>query len=213
MGNRAVITTKNNFENNGVGVYLHWNGGRDSVEAFLKYCELKGYRSPSSDCYGWARLCQVIGNFFGGSTSIGIDIVERLDCDNWDNGVYIIDGWEIVDRRYFEGLEQNSYDLKSMLKAIDEAQPKKEQLGDYLDAEEVPTSSLEVGCEVYIVDWDGNANKYIVKGFGEENKTVNGRDVSGVPYVDKYGSDGDYSWNINNYIFDETVRVIVREDK
>ena len=39
MGNRAVITT----ENKKIGIYLHWNGGRDSVEAFLKYCELKNY--------------------------------------------------------------------------------------------------------------------------------------------------------------------------
>jgi hypothetical protein len=85
MGNRAVITTKENFENNGIGIYLHWNGGYDSVSAFLKYCELKGYRTPDKDCYGWARLCQVIGNFFGGSTSIGIDVVNKLDCDNYDN--------------------------------------------------------------------------------------------------------------------------------
>ena len=46
MGNRAVITTKENFENNGIGIYLHWNGGRDSVEGFLEYCRRKGYRSP-----------------------------------------------------------------------------------------------------------------------------------------------------------------------
>ena len=37
MGNRAVITTKENMYNNGVAIYLHWNGGRDSVEAFLEY--------------------------------------------------------------------------------------------------------------------------------------------------------------------------------
>ena len=76
MGNRAVITTKENFDNNGIGIYLHWNGGYDSVSAFLKYCELKGHRSPDTDCYGWARLCQVIGNFFGGTTSIGIDVID-----------------------------------------------------------------------------------------------------------------------------------------
>lgn len=92
MGNRAVITTKENWRNGGVGIYLHWNGGRDSVEAFLKYCELKGFRSPSSDSYGMARLCQVIGNFFGGGLSVGIDTLWHLDCDNFDNGVYIIDG-------------------------------------------------------------------------------------------------------------------------
>ena len=128
MGNRAVITTKENFENNGIGVYLHWNGGYDSVSAFLKYCELKGYRSPSTDNYGWARLCQVIGNFFGGSSSVGIDVVNNLDCDNWDNGVYIIDGWEIVGRKYFEGEEQMHYDLDEMLYEIDKKMPKEEQI-------------------------------------------------------------------------------------
>lgn len=129
MGNRAVITTKENFNNDGVGVYLHWNGGLDSVQAFLTYCKLKGYREPTTDCYGWARLCQVIGNFFGGKLSIGIDRCSCLDCDNYDNGTYIIDGWDIVDRKYFDGNEQDSYDLYEMLCDIDESQPVEEQIG------------------------------------------------------------------------------------
>ena len=131
MGNRAVITaskSKNVAESNDIGVYLHWNGGRDSVEAFLKYCELKGYRSPDTDCYGWARLCQVIGNFFGGELSIGIDRCCCLDCDNRDNGVYIIKGWEIVGREYFEGEEQRYHDMLEMLEEIDDKQPEGERL-------------------------------------------------------------------------------------
>ena len=116
MGNRAVITTRENFENNGVGVYLHWNGGRDSVEAFLQYCELKGFRSPDTQSYGWARLAQVIGNFFGGTLSVGIDTIDHLDCDNWDNGVYIIEVWKIVGREYFTGEEQHEYSMSDMLK-------------------------------------------------------------------------------------------------
>ena len=59
MGNRAIIKG----HGNSLGIYLHWNGGRDSVEAFLAYCKLKGYRSD--DSYSWARLAQVIGNYFG----------------------------------------------------------------------------------------------------------------------------------------------------
>lgn len=129
MGNRAVITTEQNFKNNGIGVYLHWNGGRDSVNAFLKYCDLKDYRYPETDCYGWARLCQVIGNFFGGGLSLGINTVDKLDCDNGDNGVYFIEKWKVVGREYFDYTEQNGYDLLEMLIAIDEAQPKGEQLG------------------------------------------------------------------------------------
>lgn len=128
MGNRAVITTKENMDNNGIGVYLHWNGGRDSVRAFLKYCELKGYVSPSEDNYGWARLCQVIGNFFGGTGSLGIDTVNHLDCNNWDNGVYLIEGWEIVGRMYFDGEEQDEYDLIGMLKAINDSMPESERI-------------------------------------------------------------------------------------
>lgn len=133
MGNRAVITAskaKDVAKSNDIGVYLHWNGGRDSVEAFLTYCEFKEFRSPSDDNYGWARLCQVIGNFFGGGNSIGIDNCRRLDCNNWDNGVYVIEGWEIVGRQYYDGKEQRNYDLFEALLEIDAAQPPKEQLGE-----------------------------------------------------------------------------------
>lgn len=134
MGNRAVITTSTAADvqkSNDLGVYLHWNGGRDSVTAFLTYCRMKEYRSPFRDnAYSIARLCQVIGNFFGGSESIGVGICSKLDCDNWDNGVYIIgDNWEIVDRQYFHSNEQNNYDLLEMLIEIDSCQPQREQLG------------------------------------------------------------------------------------
>ena len=130
MGNRAVITTEQNFENNGLGIYLHWNGGRDSVRTFLEYCRLRGFRTPDEDDYGWARMCQVIGNFLGADgLSLGINTVDRLDTDNGDNGVYLIKGWEIVGRKYYEGEEQNSYDFLGLLKAIDEAQPEKHRIG------------------------------------------------------------------------------------
>ena len=149
MGNRAVITT----EDKRVGVYLHWNGGRDSVEAFLKYCKLKGYRPPDKDCYGWARLCQVISNFFGGTCSIGIDSYDCLDRDNGDNGVYIIKDWEIVGREYFDFEEQHCYSFNMMLDQIDSCMPETEQLGtEFLTGIHVPTSDLKVGDRVYFMD-------------------------------------------------------------
>jgi len=129
MGNRAVITTRKDFDTHGVGVYLHWCGGRDMVEAFLKYMKLRGIRPPEYDCYGWARLCQVIGNYIGGDLSVGIDIIDRLDIDNFDNGTYIIENWEIVGREYFSGEEETGADLKNTLIEIDLCQPKPDQLG------------------------------------------------------------------------------------
>lgn len=124
MGNRAVITT----EARDIGVYLHWNGGRNSIEAFLLYCKLKGYRAPENDNYGWARLCQVIGNFFGGEYSVGIDRYDRLDTDNGDNGTYIIKDWQIVGKE-FEPLDELDIEqVKNMLEAINGSMPVSEQL-------------------------------------------------------------------------------------
>lgn len=132
MGNRAVITNSKSTDvknSDDIGVYVHWNGGRDSVEAFLKYCELKGYRSPDEDCYGWARLCQVIANYFGGNYSIGIDKCCNLDCENFDNGVYVIKNWKIVDRQYFDDREeQDTYGLHDMLLSINNRMPEHDRL-------------------------------------------------------------------------------------
>lgn len=208
MGNRAVITT----ERKDLGVYLHWNGGRDSVEAFLKYCELKGYASPERDTYGWARLCQVIGNYFGGTNSVGISRYEESDRDNFDNGVYIIENWKIIGREFNRGSEQIEYDLNDMLKNIDSCQPQKEQLGDFLDSEEVAVSELKIGDTVYMDTYRGY-EKHQVVGFGED-RIVNGTNVKGLPYVDLYlnkdyrtGEDT-YTSNPNNYIRTETIRKV-----
>lgn len=101
MGNRAVITASNSTEH-GLGIYLHWNGGIESVLAFLDTAKQLGYRSPVGDeSYGMARLCGLICLFGGlrNSTGVGINDLSKLDCDNWDNGVFVVgDNWELVDR-------------------------------------------------------------------------------------------------------------------
>lgn len=212
MGNRAVITTRENFDNDGIGIYVHWNGGRDSVEAFLAYCEARGFRSPSQDdSYGFAQLARVIGNFFGNGLSLGINRVGSLDCNNYDNGVYIIDGWNIVGREYFKGDEQNSYDLVEMLIAIDEAQPPKEQLGaKYFKATPKKREDLKIGDFVYVFDCDGKYSVERILGFGED-RFVNGMNVKGLPFVLKYNKDGrglKAVDNPNNYLTEEVYRVV-----
>ena len=134
MGNRAVITTRENFENNGIGVYLHWQGGATSIKAFLTYCDMRGFRHPDEDNYGWARLIQVIANFMGGDgLSVGADTLDHLDCDNWDNGTYIIKGWKVVGHEYNKATK-DTYKIIDLLKAIDEAQPKEQQIGKNIEA-------------------------------------------------------------------------------
>jgi len=126
MGNRAVITT----ENKKIGIYLHWNGGRSSVEGFLKFCELSKYRATENDSYGWAYLCGVISNFFGSGLSVGIDILSNLDCDNGDNGTFIIKDWKIIGREYFSGFEEDNYSLIDMLYHINSKMPEHMKLSE-----------------------------------------------------------------------------------
>lgn len=204
MGNRAVIINQKDMLQDGrinpsqVGVYLHWNGGRDSVEAFLKYCELKCYRTPNYDPYGWANLCKVVGNFFGDGLSLGIGVAAELDCNNHDNGVYIIDGWKIVGRMYTNGTEQDHYKLEEMLEEIDQSMPEREQIGkDYWSAEKVPVYDVNVGDKVIVVDSGIRKGVYEVIGYGKG--MVCGHNVTNVPYVDLFGT-SDPSANINNYL-------------
>jgi hypothetical protein len=107
MGNRAVITTAP-FDNDAIGIYVHWNGGRASVEGFLLACKELGYRSPGADRgYAMARLVCAAGVFFDGGLSLGLGTCKELDCDNGDNGVFLIgDDWEIVGRVHHRGAEE-----------------------------------------------------------------------------------------------------------
>jgi len=126
MGNRAVIAferldpkSKKPYRDDVcIGIYLHWNGGRDSIEGLLQCAKDYGIRD-GGDSYGIARLTQIACNFFGGTLSVGVDIVGRLDTDNYDNGTYWIDSkYNIVGREYFEGSEQKQYPLNEMVEHI-----------------------------------------------------------------------------------------------
>lgn len=208
MGNRAVITT----EGRGLALYLHWNGGRDSVAAFLRYCDPRGFRAPDADDYGWARLCQVIANFMGANgLSVGISRYTTDEReDSGDNGIYVIRGWEIVGRvcPYDGFCEQGEYPLDEMLGDIDAARPIDQQLGALLDAEEVAVADVEVGDLVYMRHVNGRYEAYPVEGIGD-GRIVNGLDMSGVPYVRMYNGDK-CADNCNNYLRDATVRRVPR---
>lgn len=123
----AVITTvkrKSYEHSNDLGVYLHYNGDPDSVKAFLIYCKICKFRPPEIVPYGWARLCQVIANYFGPhGLSVGIDLMRNLPT-NTDYGVYVIKDWDIVHLHPFGQIP--SYDesrVHAMALEIDSKQP------------------------------------------------------------------------------------------
>lgn len=98
MGNRAAIAIRKT--RGSPAIYLHWNGGPESVLAFLHAAKELGVRSPGyNENYCLGRLGQIVGNFFGGTTSLGFGRVGHLDDS--DNGTYFIGGdFEIVERTH-----------------------------------------------------------------------------------------------------------------
>lgn len=148
MGNRAVITfaPKSKVEPyykkdgslvvggfvkdnpNLVGVYVHWNGGNDSIVPFCRACKEIGFRCPTYDfSYGVARFVQLVANFFGGceDCSVGVDTLRMLDTNNYDNGVYIVgEDWEIVGREFggYDDPALDEEDAKAFVKYLVDTQ-------------------------------------------------------------------------------------------
>lgn len=129
MGNIAVITNKEKK----MGVYLHWNGGPNSIVNFLTYAKLVGVRDLDSDpAYGFARLTQIIANFFAENLvcSVGVAQIENCDVDNGDNGLYVINkNWQIDSREFVVETEKDkknhylSYIDVKMIQYIDSQMP------------------------------------------------------------------------------------------
>ena len=55
-----------------VGLYLHWNGGLESIEAFCKAATDLEISDP-------ARFIQMVANWFGGNQSVYVDVINNLD--------------------------------------------------------------------------------------------------------------------------------------
>ena len=115
MGNRAVIQ----MQGQDAGVYLHNNGGYDTIAPLLHVAKQYGIRG---DDYGIARLAQMLGNFFGGVLSLGVHTIDNLDRDNGDNGTYLIDEkFNIINRLFHDGPEQNNHPFDEMVLAFRDA--------------------------------------------------------------------------------------------
>lgn len=107
MGNRAIIIPRIPRKSEPVvSIYVHWNGGLESVLAFCEVCRQRKFADPT-DCesYAMARFCGLIHEFFGikDSLNLGLYVFTRkewLEGDFEDNGVYVLGkNWEIVEHK------------------------------------------------------------------------------------------------------------------
>jgi len=105
MGNRAVITFST--YTNAPAVYLHWNGGRASVEGFLSAARqlgLRHARTPQAQTDALDQLAEMLARYYF-RCNVGMTVY-RLhyagsDRDNGDNGTYLIgDDLTIIDRLF-----------------------------------------------------------------------------------------------------------------
>lgn len=110
MGNRAVISFSTTPT--APSIYLHWNGGRCSVEGFLLGCLDAGYQSTGDQQADMDQIERAIAPFFACDgqrrLSIYTQTVSRADKSNGDNGWYILDQTtlEIIGRRCRTGGEE-----------------------------------------------------------------------------------------------------------
>jgi len=140
MGNRAFIQfgtgTGKDAKHTGLGVYMHWNGGRDTIEPLLKVArELK-----KEDAKANIHVGRDIDNFVFLARATGFDPqIETYTPDpklgydkSWassadDNGLYEVHDLRIVNRRTLETymkdefVEQRVYDPKEMAQSIRES--------------------------------------------------------------------------------------------
>jgi hypothetical protein len=96
MGNRAMIVFTDGQGSYSPAVYLHWNGGPESVYTFLDYMADRGCRMSDDPSYASARFCQIVGNHFGGTLSLGLQAAPSNEAgalalaEVGDNGVYVV---------------------------------------------------------------------------------------------------------------------------
>lgn len=125
MGNRGnVIFTAG--ERVSPCVYLHWNGGPESVYRFLDELDVREVRCDAD--YEAARFVQVVGEFFmpdqlslgivgGPRGGITLESVHGVYTDPSDNGFYVVDRTREprVVRRFVTGpLESGTYGLREL---------------------------------------------------------------------------------------------------
>ena len=122
MGNRATVIFTDGKESFSPAVYLHWNGGPESVYGFLE--ELNRRKARADQDYECARFIELVGEFFDqdefGSTSLGgtngpasdrLEDLEKVVTDHGNNGFYLVNrtGEKMSVRRFTESYQREPF--------------------------------------------------------------------------------------------------------
>ncbi len=108
MGNRAVLSFST--ANNAPSIYLHWNGGRASVEGFIAAAKGLGLNNAGTTREQQSKFLDnfadmIAKHFF--RCNVGMTVYRETygqsDYDNGDNGVYVLSPELRITRRLYRG--------------------------------------------------------------------------------------------------------------
>jgi hypothetical protein len=101
MGNRGTVIFTDGEHNFSPAVYLHWNGGPDSIYSFLEELDRRLIRADQD--YEAARFIQLVGEFFdqhcisglslgvsNGPVSDSLEDLRLVKTDKGGNGIYLV---------------------------------------------------------------------------------------------------------------------------
>jgi hypothetical protein len=118
MGNRAVITFSQH--KTAPCIYLHWNGGRASVEAFIKSAKHLGLhvcKNEYEEHKVMDLLAEMIATHFF-ETKVGMTVYREQygisDTSNSDNGVYVLDSKLNICKRILNGSHEEIDNAKTL---------------------------------------------------------------------------------------------------
>ena len=111
MGNRAVLTF--NTAGHAPAIYLHWNGGRASVQGFIDAARALGLRhAPTAAAQTQAldQLAELLARHYF-RCNVGMTVYREqyanTDRDNGDNGTYLLGrDLSIIERLYKPGPDE-----------------------------------------------------------------------------------------------------------
>ena len=103
MGNRANVVFTDGDKEFSPAVYLHWNGGPESIYAFLAEMDRRMVRGHDV-MYESARFCHIVGDFMDQDTITGLSLgltngpksdkpadFAKVFTDPGDNGFYLVE--------------------------------------------------------------------------------------------------------------------------
>jgi len=112
MGNRATVIFTDGNKEFSPAVYLHWNGGPESIYGFLE--ELDRRKVRADQMYETARFIQIVGEFMdqdgisglslgvtNGPESDKIEDLEKVPTDQGNNGIYLVNRTSTLSMRRF----------------------------------------------------------------------------------------------------------------